>query len=196
MKVAFHSNQQSFERGLIMSKTQQVQFTSGDAINAYLTAHGSVVESIAAFDAVVNDPEWKKVVVGLSADEADFLLGEEKGRGYYVVLFAKAMALPSTGASLWDLDGTVREAFVKNAEGTKTIIGDYLTLTAEGNLPKWATRESLVRKLNLVGKPEPKKTEESVLADRAVTNLIKRLDACSEEQMQKVLDAIQARLTK
>jgi len=183
-----------------MSTTQQqVQFTSGDAINAYLTAHGSVVESIAAFDAVVTNPEWKKVVVGLSADEADFLLGEEKGRGYYVVLFAKAMALPaSDGASLWDLDGAVREAFIKNAEATTTIIGDYLTLTAEGNLPKWATRESLCRKLSLVGKPAPKKTESSVLVERHVNTFLKdvRLGVLTEDQMTTVLNALQAVISK
>jgi hypothetical protein len=181
-----------------MSTTQQVQFTSGDAINAYLTAHGTVVESIAAFDAVVTDPEWKKVVVGLSADEADFLLGEEKGRGYYVVLFAKAMALPADGATLWDLDGTVREAFIKNAEATKTIIGDYLTLTAEGNLPKWATRESLLRKLSLVGKPEPKKTESSVLVERHVNTFLKdvRLGVLTVDQMTTVLNALQAVVSK
>ena len=180
------------------NNTMQVQFTSGDAINAYLTAHGSVVESITAFDAVVNDPAWKKVVVGLSADEADFLLGEEKGRGYYVVLFAKAMALPSNGASLWDLDGMVREAFVKNAAGTVTIIDDYLTLTSEGNLAKWATRESLVRKLSLVGKPEPKKTEESVLVERHVNTFLKdiRLGVLTVEQMTTVLNALQAVVSK
>lgn len=178
------------------NNTVQVQFSSEDAVNAYLAAHGTVLESIAAFDAVVTDPAWGKVVIGLSADEADLLLGEEKGRGYYIVQFAKAMSLTSDGASLWDLDGSVREAFVKNAEAVITIIGDYTKLTAEGNLPKWATRETLIRKLSLVGKKAPVKTEESVLADRAVTNLIKRLDACSEAQMQKVLDAIQARLTK
>lgn len=179
-----------------MSTTQQVQLSSEDAVNAYLAAHGTVLESIAAFDAVVTDTAWKKVVIGLTADEADLLLGEEKGRGYYIVQFAKAMALPSSGASLWDLDGAVREAFIKNAEAVITIIGDYTKLTSEGNLAKWANRATLIAKLGTVGKKAPVKTEESVLADRAATNLIKRLDWCSEAQMQKVLDAIQARLTK
>lgn len=181
-----------------MSTTQQVQFTSGDAVNAYLAAHGTVLESIKAFDAVVTDPAWKKVIVGLSADEADFLLGEEKGRGFYIVQFARAMALPTEGASLWDLDTAVRDAFAKNAEAVITIIGDYNKLTAEGNLPKWATRDSLVRKLSLVGKPEPKKTESSVLVERHVNTFLKdiRLGVLTVEQMTTVLNALQAVVSK
>ena len=177
-----------------MSTTQQVKLSSEDAVNAYLAAHGTVLESIAAFDAVVTDPAWGKVVIGLSADEADLLLGEEKGRGYYIVQFAKAMSLTSDGASLWDLDGSVREAFVKNAEAVITITGDYTKLTAEGNLPKWATRETLIRKLSLVGKKEPKEIEKSILVERHVKAFLKdvRLGNLTVEQKTEVLNALEA----
>jgi hypothetical protein len=56
----------------------------------------------------------------------------------------------------------------------------------------------LLRKLSFVGKPEPKKTESSVLVERHVNTFLKdvRLGVLTEDQMTTVLNALQAVVSK